>query len=159
MTAIPPIYDLEVNYPKDFWVILDKTRILKILKRQNIFESIEIFGRENKTKNILKTIRVWGKLYGLVGILAPLIVLIPWAGAQSLRHCIIFIFKYKKNIAKGASDLGHWVLWLIQHLLFKAEASTSFEILVKVQLGFVWKRARKNTTTLTNPWNYLNKSM
>ena len=77
---------LRSTIQKIFWVILDKTRILKILKRQNIFESIEIFGRENKTKNILKTIRVWGKLYGLVGILAPLIVLIPWAGAQSLRH-------------------------------------------------------------------------
>ena len=32
---------------------------------------------------------------------------------------------------------------------FKAYASTSFEILVQLQLGFVWQRARK--MTLTNP--------
>ena len=30
---------------------------------------------------------------------------------------------------------------------FKAYASTSFEILVQLQLGFVWQRARK----MTNP--------
>ena len=31
------------------------------------------------------------------------------------------------SIAKGTTDSRNWVLWLIQHLLFKAEASTSFE--------------------------------
>jgi len=41
---------------------------------------------------------------------------------------------FHKNVAKGTSD-PRWVLWLIQHLEFKAEASTSFEILVKLQIG------------------------
>ena len=36
------------------------------------------------------------------------------------------------NIAKGTTDPRQWVLWLIQQLYFKAEASTSFEILVKL---------------------------
>ena len=46
------------------------------------------------------------------------------------------------NIAKGKTGPKHWVLWLIQHFKFKAEASTSFEILVKHQLGFVLQRMR-----------------
>ena len=48
----------------------------------------------------------------------------------------------KKNIAKGTMDPRQWVFWLIQHLLFKAEPSTSFEIWVKLQVDFVWQRAR-----------------
>ena len=52
---------------------------------------------------------------------------------------------FHKNVAKGTSD-PRWVLWLIQHLEFKAEASTSFEMSVKLQLGFVWKRARNPRT-------------
>ena len=47
------------------------------------------------------------------------------------------------NIAKGTTEPRHWVLWLIQQFYFKAEASTSFEILVKLQFGFVGQRARK----------------
>ena len=46
------------------------------------------------------------------------------------------------NIAKGTTDPRHWVLRLLQHLEFKAEASTSIEILVKLQLGFVWQEAK-----------------
>ena len=37
--------------------------------------------------------------------------------------------------------------------------STSFEILVKLKLGFVWQRARKHRTNLTNLCNNLNKSI
>ena len=48
-----------------------------------------------------------------------------------------------KNIAKGTTDPRHWVLWLIQQLYFKVEASTSFEILVKHQLGFVSAKGEK----------------
>ena len=74
------------------------------------------------------------------------------------------------NIAKGTAGPRHWVLWLIQHLKFKAEASTSFKILVTLQLGFVWQRSRntwKNfdkpmyqlkqiyVATLTNPYKQL----
>ena len=32
----------------------------------------------------------------------------------------------------------HWALWLIQHLSFKAETSTSFEILAKLQLHIIY---------------------
>ena len=39
-----------------------------------------------------------------------------------------------------------------RHLYFKAEAPTSFEILVKLQLGFVCQRAR-------NTYNNFDKSM
>ena len=46
------------------------------------------------------------------------------------------------NIAKGTTDQRHWVLWLTQRPLFKAKASSSFEILIKLHLGFVWQRAR-----------------
>ena len=46
-----------------------------------------------------------------------------------------------KSIAKGTTESSHWALWPIrQHLQFKAEASTSFEILVN--LGFVLQMAR-----------------
>ena len=45
-----------------------------------------------------------------------------------------------KDIAKGTTDSRHCVLLLIQYLHFKAEASTRFEILVKLQLGLVWQR-------------------
>ena len=48
----------------------------------------------------------------------------------------------------------HWVLWLIQHLLFKAEASTSFEILVKLQLGFVWQRWIPRKLCQIHIWMY-----
>ena len=41
----------------------------------------------------------------------------------------------KQNIAKGISNPRHWVCRLIQHIKFKAEGSTSFEILVKHQFG------------------------
>ena len=37
--------------------------------------------------------------------------------------------------------------------------STTFEILVKLKLGFVWQRARKHRTNLTNLCNNLNKSI
>ena len=63
------------------------------------------------------------------------------------------------NIAKGTTDPRHWVLCFIQHLYFKAEASTSFEILVQLQLSFVWQRAEMHRTTLTNPCKNLEKSM
>ena len=36
----------------------------------------------------------------------------------------------------------HWVLWLNQHLYIKVEASTIFDILVKLQLGFVLQGVR-----------------
>ena len=45
----------------------------------------------------------------------------------------------KKKLPKAQRTPRHYrVLWLIQHLQFKAEASTSFEILVKFQFDFVW---------------------
>ena len=37
--------------------------------------------------------------------------------------------------------------------------STSLKMLVKLQLDFVWQRARKNVTSLTNSSNKLEKSM
>ena len=37
--------------------------------------------------------------------------------------------------------------------------STTFEILVKLKLGFVWQRARKHRTNLKNLCNNLNKSI
>ena len=51
-------------------------------------------------------------------------------------------FAIDENIAKGTMDLRYWVIWLIQHLQFKVETSTKFEILAKLQLLFVWKMAR-----------------
>ena len=42
-----------------------------------------------------------------------------------------------KNIAKSTTDQRHWVLGVSQNLVFKAETSTSFEILVKHQ--FFWQ--------------------
>ena len=60
-------------------------------------------------------------------------------------------------IAKGTMDPRHWVLWHIQQLQFKVKASTSFEILVKLKLGFVWQSAR-NTSINTNLCNNCNKS-
>ena len=48
--------------------------------------------------------------------------------------------QYILNIAKGTTDPRHWVL--IEHHQYKAEASTSLEILVKLQLGFVLQKAR-----------------
>ena len=49
-------------------------------------------------------------------------------------------------------DTRHWVLWLIRQHYFKAQASTSFEILVKLQQGFVWQKTR-------NSQNNFDKSM
>ena len=46
------------------------------------------------------------------------------------------------SIVKGTTDPKNWVLWLIQHLQFKAKASTSIESLVKLQLFFVRQMAR-----------------
>ena len=39
------------------------------------------------------------------------------------------------------------------------KASKSFEILVKLQLGLIWQRARKRRTILTNPRNNFTKSL
>ena len=47
----------------------------------------------------------------------------------------------------------HWVLWLNQHLYIKVEASTIFDILVKLQLGFVFKGWGVHVTTLTDVSN------
>ena len=57
--------------------------------------------------------------------------------------------------------------WLcIWHLWFKAEASTCFEILVKLQFVFVWVKGEKykqlwqiHVTTLRNPGSNIDKSM
>ena len=57
----------------------------------------------------------------------------------------------KTNIANGTTDPRHWALYLIQHLKFKAEASTSFGILTKLKLTFFGK-GRKVHRTLTNPF-------
>ena len=56
----------------------------------------------------------------------------------------------------------HWVLrllWLLRHLKFKTEASTSFEILAKLQLGFVGKGREIHRTTIANQCNNLEKSL
>ena len=37
---------------------------------------------------------------------------------------------------------------LILHLQIKAEASTNFDILVELQLGIVWERARNTKTNI-----------
>ena len=47
-----------------------------------------------------------------------------------------------ETLPKAQRTLLHWILWLIQHLKFKAEASTSFKILIKLRYGFVWQRAK-----------------
>ena len=60
------------------------------------------------------------------------------------KHC------QRHNRPKALEYSGHY---------FKAEASTSFEILVKLQLGVVWPKARTHRITLTNPCNDFNKSM
>ena len=60
------------------------------------------------------------------------------------------------NIAKGTMDPRHWILWLIQHLQFKAEAS--FEIMVKLQFGFVWQRVRKTWNNFDKYVLHFNKS-
>ena len=46
------------------------------------------------------------------------------------------------NAAPGTQTLPKAQLTQGIKYLFKAKASTSFEILVKLQLGFVWHKAR-----------------
>ena len=57
------------------------------------------------------------------------------------------------NVAPGTQTLPKAQLTQGIKYLFKAEASTSFEILVKLQLVFVWQGQEIHISTLTNPSN------
>ena len=84
------------------------------------------------------------------------------------RFCLIKCFNssLKKSlsqdwswyIAKGTTDPRHWKLWLIQHLQFEAEASTSFGILIKLKLTFFGK-GQKVHRTFANPFYNLKISI
>ena len=58
----------------------------------------------------------------------------------------------KEGETKKTLPKAHRALSTLTH-------STSFEILVKLKLGFVWQRARKHRKTLTNLCNNFNKSI
>ena len=60
--------------------------------------------------------------------------------------------KEKEGETKKTLPKAHRALSTLTH-------STSFEILVKLKLGFVWQRARKHRKTLTNLCNNFNKSI
>ena len=64
---------------------------------------------------------------------------------------IIIINNIADRVRSGRKDF-----FLKKSSLKILEASTSCDILVKLQLAFVWQKARK---TLTNPCNNFNKSI
>ena len=53
----------------------------------------------------------------------------------------------------------HWVLRFLRHHKFKADASTSFDISAKLQIGFVGKGREIHRTTLANQCNNLEKCL
>ena len=65
-----------------------------------------------------------------------------------------------QNIAIGTMDPRHWVIWLTQHLEFKAEASTNFG---QTSACNKWKKSiykfrEIHVSILTNPCNNFDKS-
>ena len=70
--------------------------------------------------------------------------LIFFSSTLKIKHC------------QGTTGPTHWVIWLIQHLKFKTEDSTSYEILGEKYTEQLWQI---QVTTSTNQCKNLEKSM
>ena len=67
----------------------------------------------------------------------------PFIGTPfSMKLKFLLLQNLEEIIDKGTTDPRHWVLWLNEHLQFKAEGQTSFDILAKFIL--VLAKGEKN---------------
>ena len=145
----PPLANLDMKplNTLDDWYQIERWAILSFSLSQNCFFSEKSKCFKLRPQRLIYLIyRKESDKVRLRALSLQLILDLLLAGNRPLQ-CWLIVFRTLPgpdtllNIAKGTLDPRHWVLWLIQNLLFKPRASTSFEILVKLQL--VWQRARK----------------
>ena len=95
-----------------------------------------------------------------VGKLVAILVFLLLTGKISKNTVVGNSRPFSKNIAIGTTDPRQLVLWLVQHLYFKAEAKQVLKSFTKISLALFGKGRGIHKTMLTNQCKTaLNKSI